>query len=155
MAELMIRGGGRCPAERTDALATQAAWVAHRRRKVATRPTMANQVIGQLDLVFCGLDGCFSDVLGAKAGRVIVTELCDPDRVQRQGVTGLQRFVACRGVRLATPRPQKSSKRPGSPCGCRPPKEQYWGGFWPPTWCCWPRSKLRSPPLRPPWRGPR
>src|ERR1700722_5567850 len=64
MAELMIRGGGRGPAVRTDALATQAAWVAHRRRKVAARVALANQVIGQLDLVFPGLDGCFSDVLG-------------------------------------------------------------------------------------------
>jgi transposase len=35
MAELMVRGAGRTPAVKTDALATQAAWVAHRRRKVA------------------------------------------------------------------------------------------------------------------------
>jgi len=104
MAELMVRGGGRCPAERTDALATQAAWVAHRRRKVAARAALANQVIGQLDLVFPGLDGCFSDLLGAKAGRVIVAGICDPDRVRRQGVNGLRRFVARRGVVLSTPK---------------------------------------------------
>jgi transposase len=104
MAELMVRGGGRVPAARTDALATQAAWVAHRRRKVAARVALANQVIGQLDLVFPGLDGCFSDVLGARAGRVIVTEICDPDRVRRQGVDGLRRFVARRGVALSRPK---------------------------------------------------
>lgn len=104
MAELMIRGGGRAPALRTDALATQAAWVAHRRRKVAAHSALANQVIGQLDLVFPGLDGCFSDLLGAKAGRVIVAEICDPDRIRRLGVTGLRRFVAHRGVILATPK---------------------------------------------------
>jgi len=104
MAELMIRGGGRCPAERTDALAAQAAWVAHRRRKVFARSALANQVIGQLDLVFPGLDGCFSDLLGAKAGRVIVADICDPDRVRRLGVAGLRRFVAHRGVALSTPK---------------------------------------------------
>jgi len=104
MAELMVRGAGRCPAVRTDALATQAAWVAHRRRKVAARVALANQVIGQLDLVFPGLDGCFSDLLGARAGRVIVTDICDPDRVRRQGVGGLRRFVARRGVALSGPK---------------------------------------------------
>lgn len=52
MAELMVRGAGRQPALRTDALATQAAWVAHRRRKVNARVALANQVIGELDLVF-------------------------------------------------------------------------------------------------------
>jgi len=37
MAELMVRGAGRAPAVKTDALAAQAAWAAHRRRKVAAR----------------------------------------------------------------------------------------------------------------------
>lgn len=104
MAELMVRGAGRAPAVKTDALAAQAAWAAHRRRKVAARAALANQVIGQLDLVFPGLDGCFSDVLGAKAGRVIVSEICDPDRALRQGVAGLRRFVSRRGVALSTPK---------------------------------------------------
>jgi transposase len=104
MAELMIRGGGRPAAARTDAVATQAAWAAHRRRKVAARVALANQVIGLLDLVFPGLDGCFSDVLGAKAGRVIVAGICDPDRVRRLGVEGLRRFVGRRGVILSAPK---------------------------------------------------
>ena len=104
MAELMVRGAGRAPAVKTDALAAQAAWAAHRRRKVAARAALANQVIGQLDLVFPGLDGCFSDVLGAKAGRVIVSEICDPDRALRQGVAGLRRFVGRRGVALSPPK---------------------------------------------------
>jgi transposase len=104
MAELMVRGAGRRPAARTDALATQAAWVAHRRRKIVARVALANQVIGHLDLVFPGLDGCFSDLLSARAGRVIVTDICDPDRVRRQGVEGLRRFVARRGVALSRPK---------------------------------------------------
>jgi transposase len=104
MAELMVRGAGRSPAIRTDVLATQAAWVAHRRRKVTARVALANQVIGQLDLVFPGLDGCFADLLGARAGRIIVTDICDPDRVRRQGVVGLRRFLARRGVALSAPK---------------------------------------------------
>ncbi|MGH2688735.1 MAG: IS110 family transposase [Actinomycetota bacterium] len=102
MAELMVRGSGRPPATRTGALAAQAAWVAHRRRKVAARVALANQVVGQLDLVFPGLDGCFREILTSRAGRVIVTGICDPDRVRRQGVEGLRRFVARRGVMLKT-----------------------------------------------------
>jgi transposase len=35
MAELLIRGTGRPPQCRDEALAAQGAWVAHRRRKVA------------------------------------------------------------------------------------------------------------------------
>jgi len=65
---------------------------------------LANQVIGQLDLVFPGLDGCFGDLLGARAGRVLVTDICDPDRVCRQGVEGLRRFLARRGVALSRPK---------------------------------------------------
>jgi transposase len=100
MAELMVRGSGRGPALRTGALAVQAAWVAHRRRKVQARVALLNQVIGQLDLVFPGLDGCFQDLLGSRAGRVIITDICDPDRVRRLGVEGLRRYLFNRGVVL-------------------------------------------------------
>lgn len=100
MAELMIRGSGRGPAGRTGPLAVQAAWVAHRRRKVQARVALLNQVIGQLDLVFPGLDGCFHDLIGSRAGRVIVTDICDPDRIRRLGVEGLRRYVSRRGVAL-------------------------------------------------------
>lgn len=100
MAELMIRGAGRGPAVHTGPLAVQAAWVAHRRRKVQARVALLNQVVGQLDLVFPGLDGCFYDLLGSRAGRVIVTDICDPDRIRRLGVEGLRRYVGNRGVTL-------------------------------------------------------
>jgi transposase len=100
MAELLVRGWGRPPAVRTGPLAAQAAWVAHRQRKVAARVALANQVVGQLDLVFPGLGRCFNDVLEARAGRVIVSEICDPDRIRRLGVEGLRRFVARRSVTL-------------------------------------------------------
>ncbi|MGH2579094.1 MAG: IS110 family transposase, partial [Actinomycetota bacterium] len=104
MAELMVRGSGRPPAARTGPLVAQAAWVAHRRRKVAARVALANQVVGHLDLVFPGLDGCFKEILSSRAGRVIVADICDPDRVRRQGVDGLRRFLARRGVKLTTPK---------------------------------------------------
>jgi transposase len=42
--------------------------------------------------------------LGARSGRIILAEICDPDRVQRQGVEGLRRFVFRRGVALSGPK---------------------------------------------------
>ena len=100
MAELMIRGAGRLPQIRDDAMAAQAAWVAHRRRKVAAHVALSNQVQGHLDLVFPGLGACFDGILQTKAGRVIVRDLADPDRMRRLGPEGLRRFVARRGVIL-------------------------------------------------------
>jgi len=60
MAELLIPGSGRSPQCRDEALAGQPAWVAHRRRKVAAQVVLANQIHGQLDLIFPGLTGCFA-----------------------------------------------------------------------------------------------
>ncbi len=122
------------PAVRTDALATQAAWVAHHRRKVAARVALANQVIGQLDLVFPGLDGCFSDLLGARAGRVIVTDIFDPDRVRRQGVEGLRRFVARRGVALSAPKAAQVVETARVALRLPVAERAVLGKVWPLTW---------------------
>lgn len=100
MAELLVRGAGRRPQVRDEAMGAQAAWVAHRRRKVAAHVALSNQVQGHLDLVFPGLGACFDGILGTKAGRVIVRDIADPDRMRRLGPDGLRRFVARRGVRL-------------------------------------------------------
>jgi transposase len=100
MAELLVRGAGRLPRLRDEAAATQAAWVAHRRRKVAAHVALSNQVQGHLDLVFPGLAACFDGILATKAGAVIVRDLADPDRMRRLGVEGLRRFVGRRGVVL-------------------------------------------------------
>ena len=100
MAELLVRGAGRLPQVRDEAMAAQVAWVAHRRRKVAAHVALSNQVLGHLDLVFPGLGGCFERILRTKAGWVIVRDLADPDRMRRLGVEGLRRFVARRGVVL-------------------------------------------------------
>lgn len=42
MAELMIRGAGRLPQIRDDAMAAQSAWTAHRRRKVAAHVALSS-----------------------------------------------------------------------------------------------------------------
>ena len=72
--------------------------------------------------MFPGLDGCFENLLHARAGRVIVTEICDPDRVRRQGVEGLRRFVARRGVTLS--RPKAAQVVEGARVALRLPREE-------------------------------
>ena len=105
MAELLIRGAGRPPEQRDQALSAQVAWTAHRRRKVHARSMLVNQVLGQLDLVFPGLQDCFtSGVLTTKAGRVIVRDLVEPARIRRLGEEGLRRFVQRRGVQMSRPK---------------------------------------------------
>ena len=104
MAELLIRGSGRAPQCRDEALAAQAAWVAHRRRKVAAQVMLSNQIHAQLDLIFPGLAGCFANGLDAASLRVLIRDLPDPDRVRRLGVEGVLRFVRRRGVRMSRPK---------------------------------------------------
>jgi hypothetical protein len=62
---------------------------------------LANQVIGELDLVFPGLDDCFKDLLRAQAGRIVVSDISDLDRVRRQGVwrQALRRVRHLEGLR--------------------------------------------------------
>src|SRR5437764_10112320 len=74
MAELLVRGAGRLPQVRDEAMAAQVAWAAHRRRKVAAHVALSNQVQGHLDLVFPGLSACFDHILHTKAGAVIVRD---------------------------------------------------------------------------------
>jgi len=107
MAELLIRGSGRPPQCRDEALAAQAAWVAHRRRKVAAQVVLANQIQGQLDLIFPGLTGCFAHGLDAASLRVLIRDLPDPDRVRRLGVEGVLRFVRRRGVQMSRPKAEQ------------------------------------------------
>ena len=107
MAELLIRGTGRPPQCRDEALAAQGAWVAHRRRKVAAQATLANQIHGQLDLIFPGLTGCFSHGLDAASLRVLIRDLPDPDRVRRLGVEGVLRYVRRRGVHMTRPKAEQ------------------------------------------------
>ena len=119
MAELLIRGSGRPPQRRDEALAAQAAWVAHRRRKVAAQVVLANQIQGQLDLIFPGLTGCFAHGLEAASSRVLIRDLPDPDRVRRPGVEGVLRFVRRRGVHMTRPKAEQVVRAAQSPADSR------------------------------------
>lgn len=100
IADLVVRGKGR-PAEPAEGpLAAQAAWVAHRRRRVKGRTALKNQLLGTLDLVFPGLDGCFDSILDTKVGKVLIAEGLDPQRVSRLGAERLRAFCDKRGVML-------------------------------------------------------
>ena len=98
MAELIVRGKGRPVEQRDEAMVRQAALASHRRRKVKARSALKNQVLGSLDLVFPGLDGCFDDLLGSKVGRLLLREGLDPVRVRRLGSDRLRAFCGRRGV---------------------------------------------------------
>ena len=104
MADLLARGGGRPPQRVDNQMAVQAAWAGHRRRKLKVRTALQNQVIGQIDVVFPGLTGCFNDLLETKAGRVIVRHICEPSRIRRLGVEGLRSYVARRGCLMSRPK---------------------------------------------------
>ncbi len=103
MAGLLARGGGRPPQPVDTQMAVQSAWAGHRRRKLKVRTALQNQVIGQIDVVFPGLTGCFSDLLETKAGQVIVRHICEPSRIRRLGVEGLRSYVAKRGCLMSRP----------------------------------------------------
>jgi transposase len=107
MADLIVRGLGRTPEQRDDTMARQAAFTAHRRRKVKARTALKNQILTSLDLVFPGLDSCYYDLLETKSGRVILREGLDPARVRRLGVGRLRSMCAKRGVVLARRKAQR------------------------------------------------
>lgn len=100
IAELLARGKGRAPEAGDEAIARLQAFAAHRRRKVKARTALKNQVLGTLDLVFPGLQGCFDTLLDTKLGRLLVAEGMTPGRVQRLGAERLRDFCARRGVRV-------------------------------------------------------
>ena len=100
IVDLVISGSGRAPQQRSDALIEQLVWAGVRRRRVRSRTALSNQLLGTLDLIFPGLDGCFDDLLGSKVGPVLLHDIADPGRLHRLGVEGLQAFTARRGVRL-------------------------------------------------------
>ena len=101
IVDLVSRGAGRAPQQRADALVAQLVHARLRQRRVHARSALTNQLLGTLDLVFPGLDGCFDDIFTTKVGRVLLHELADPDRLHRLGVDGLPAFTARRGVRLS------------------------------------------------------
>jgi len=61
---------------------------------------LANQIHGQLDLIFPGLTGCFTHGSGRSVVAGADPRSADPYRVRRLGVDGVLRFVRRRGVRM-------------------------------------------------------
>ncbi len=149
----MVRGSGRQPAIRTGALAAQADWVTHRGRKVAARTCPANQVVGQLDLVFPGSGGG----LRRRAPCPGRPHHCHRDLQPRPGEA-----ARCRGPapvrrppgRDAHPvrRQPRSWRPPGWPCACPPTSQPRSAGCWRQISCCWQGWSGRSPQPKLRWR---
>lgn len=104
IVDLVISGMGWSPQQRDAAMTTQLAWVTLRARRSKARVALSNQLLGTLDLVFPGLDGCFDTILATRIGRVLLHHLLDPDRMLDLGADGLQAFAAEHGVRLVAPK---------------------------------------------------
>ena len=103
ITELMLAGRGRVITEREALIGEVAAWAQHRSRRVATRTSTKNQLLGQLDRAFPGLTLALPDVLGTKIGRLVAAEFTDPARLSALGATRLIRFAAARDVQLRRP----------------------------------------------------
>lgn len=103
IAELLRTGRGHPVAHRNDTLVELTGWVAHRRRRVQAAQMVRNQLTGQLDRAFPGLDRCLHRVLGTKVGCLVAAEFTDPARLATMGVTRFRRFAAARDVRVSTP----------------------------------------------------
>lgn len=69
IVDLLISGGGRAPQQRDAALVEQLVWAGLRRRRILARTALTHQLLGTLDLVSPGLDGCSADLLGTRLGR--------------------------------------------------------------------------------------
>jgi transposase len=100
MAEVLIDGLGHSPTQRSLAMATQAAWAAQRRRKVAARGVLIRQLHAQVDLAFPHLSDCFSHGLDNASLRIIMGHICDPARVVRLGPKRFRAYVVNRGVQM-------------------------------------------------------
>ena len=68
ICDLLLAGRGHEMHAAVDALVELAAWVAHRRRRVAVRTATKNQLTGQVDRCFPGLGAVLSSVCDTKVG---------------------------------------------------------------------------------------
>lgn len=101
MVEVLLRGGGHPGHPQGEAIGELQAWVAHRQRKHAARVALGNQLLGTVDLVFPGLQGCFTDLLERKGGMLVLRELAgDVDRIAALTPAALRTFAAAHGVRM-------------------------------------------------------
>lgn len=104
MVELLVRGQG-WPLHRGDGeVAEQAAWVAHRRRKMAAVTVLGNQIHALADVAFPGLTGCFKTGLESKTLRMLLATLADPARVAAMNLDDLVGHAARHRVRMLRPK---------------------------------------------------
>jgi transposase len=103
IADLLLAGRGNPVVVADDPLVELTGQVAHRRRRVAVRSALKNQLTGQVDRCFPGLGARLSSVCDTKVGRLVITEFADPARLARLGATRFRGFAARRGVRVSTP----------------------------------------------------
>lgn len=104
IVDLVISGMGWSPQQRDAAMTAQLAWTALRARRVKARTALSNQLLGTLDLVFPGLDGCFDALLVTKIGSVLLHHLLDPDQLVSLGEEGLRVFALEHDVHLKSPK---------------------------------------------------
>lgn len=101
IVDLVISGMGWAPQQRDDAMTAQLVWTTLRARRMKARVALSNQLLGTLDLVFPGLDGCFISLLDTRVGPILLEHFVDPDQLLEIGDSAaLQAFTAARGVRL-------------------------------------------------------
>lgn len=101
ICDLLLAGRGHEVHAAVDALVELAAWVAHRRRRVAVRTATKNQLTGQVDRCFPGLGAVLSSVCATKVGRLVIAEFSDPARLARLGVARFRAFAARRDIRVS------------------------------------------------------
>jgi transposase len=98
--DLVISGMGWSPQQRDAAMVDQLVWAGLRARRVKARTALSNQLLGTLDLVFPGLDGCFRNLLGTKIGAVLLADFLHPEQMLALGTDGLRSFARSHGVLL-------------------------------------------------------
>ena len=103
ITELLLAGRGVPVGEPSISIRYLAAWVRHRRRRVATRLSTKNQLLGQLDRCFPGETLALPDVLGTKVGRLVARDFADPRRLAVLGSGRFIRFAAARGLQVRRP----------------------------------------------------
>ncbi len=101
MFDLLVSGRGHVVGQADTAIVELAGWVHLRRSRVALKRAVGNHLISQMDRAFPGVSGCFHQLLGTRAGRLVIDEFTDPQRLARMGVSRFQTFARTRGVRVS------------------------------------------------------
>ncbi len=101
MFDLLVSGRGHVVGQVDTAIVELAGWVHLRRSRVALKRAIGNHLISQMNRAFPGVSGCFHQLLGTRAGRLVIDEFTDPQRLARMGVSRFQTFARTRGVRVS------------------------------------------------------